>query len=73
MYDDKYEALIIMSKHPDHISPSIPAVFINQNSGLVLKKLMSPGVSVVTITPVRASPSAFQVCQWVSKQRGMHC
>ena len=55
VYDDKYEALIIMSKHVDHPSPGIPAVFINQNSGLILKKLLTPGVSVVTITPVSAS------------------
>ena len=34
---------------------SIPAVFINQNSGLVLKKLVAPGTTIVTITPVRHS------------------
>ena len=54
IYDDKYEALIIMSKPADHDSPDIPAVFISQKSGLVLKRLMTPGVSLVTITPVRA-------------------
>ena len=53
IYDDKYEALIIMSKPADHTSPGIPAVFISQKSGLVLKKLMTPGVSLVMITPVR--------------------
>lgn len=52
IYDDKYEALIIMSKRADHPAPGIPAVFINQNSGLILKKLLTPGVSMVTITPV---------------------
>lgn len=51
IYDDKYEALIIMSKRADHPAPGIPAVFINQNSGLILKKLLTPGVSMVTITP----------------------
>ena len=58
VYDDKYEALIIMSKHPDHGAPGISAVFVNQNSGLILKKLLTPGVSMVTITPVR--PPLFQ-------------
>ena len=53
IYDDKYEALIIMSKPADHISPGIPAAFISQKSGVVLKKLMTPGVSLVMITPVR--------------------
>ena len=55
VYDDKYEALIIMSKPINHPSPGIPAVFISQKSGVVLKRLMTPGVSVVQITPVRAA------------------
>ena len=61
VYDDKYEALIIMSKHVDHPQPGITAVFINQNSGLILKQLLTPGVSVVTITPV-GTPSIAESC-----------
>ena len=52
VYDDKYEALIIMSKPSGHGSPGIPAVFISQKSGLVLKRLMTPGKSTIVITPV---------------------
>ena len=69
IYDDKYEALIIMSKPADHVSPDIPAVFISQKSGLVLKKLMTPGVSVVMITPVR--PCCFM--QMAGRKRRLDC
>ncbi|KAK9810717.1 hypothetical protein WJX73_002159 [Symbiochloris irregularis] len=51
VYDDKPEPLLIMSKHADHASPSIPSVFVTQNAGLVLKSLLVPGTTVVTITP----------------------
>lgn len=52
VYDDVYEALIIMSKPRDHEDPGIPAVFVAQKTGIVMKKLMSPGITVVRITPV---------------------
>ncbi len=52
VYDDVYEALIIMSKPRDHEDPRIPAVFVAQKTGIVMKKLMSPGTTVVRITPV---------------------
>ena len=53
VYDDVYEALIIMSKPRDHQDPGIPAVFVAQKTGIMMKKLMSPGATVVRITPVR--------------------
>lgn len=52
VYDDVYEALIIMSKPRDHEDPGIPAVFVAQKTGIVMKKLMSPGITIVRITPV---------------------
>ena len=53
VYDDVYEALIIMSKPRDHGEPGIPSVFVAQKTGIVMKKLMTPGSTVVRITPVR--------------------
>ena len=53
VYDDVYEALIIMSKPRDHPEPGIPAVFVAQKTGIVMKRLMSPGATIVRITPVR--------------------
>jgi E3 ubiquitin-protein ligase RNF13 len=55
VYDDVYEALIIMSKPRDHSEPGIPAVFVAQKTGIVMKKLMSPGATVARITPVCAA------------------
>ncbi|EIE26579.1 hypothetical protein COCSUDRAFT_39634 [Coccomyxa subellipsoidea C-169] len=52
VYDDVYEALIIMSKPRDHQDPGIPAVFVAQKTGIMMKKLMSPGTTVVRITPI---------------------
>lgn len=59
VYDDVYEALIIMSKPRDHAEPGIPSVFVAQKTGIVMKKLMTPGSTVVRITPVRLLPSLF--------------
>lgn len=55
VYDDTYEPLIIMSKPLSHDSPGIPAVFISQKSGVIMKKLMTPGVTTVRILPVGAT------------------
>ena len=52
VYDDVYEALIIMSKPRDHAEPGIPSVFVAQKTGIVMKKLMTPGATIVRITPV---------------------
>ena len=53
VYDDVYEALIIMSKPRDHAEPGIPSVFVAQKTGIVMRKLMTPGATVVRVTPVR--------------------
>ena len=53
VYDNAYEPLIIMSKPAGHASPGIPAVFISQKSGIIMKKLMTPGVTIAHIMPVR--------------------
>ena len=55
VYDDVYEALIIMSKPRDHAEPGIPSVFVAQKTGIVMRKLMTPGATIVRITPVRPS------------------
>ena len=52
VYDDVYEALIIMSKPRDHVEPGIPSVFVAQKTGIVMKRLMSPGSTIVRIAPV---------------------
>ena len=52
VYDDVYEALIIMSKPRDHAEPGIPSVFVAQKTGIVMKRLMSPGSTIVRIAPV---------------------
>jgi hypothetical protein len=56
VYDDVYEALIIMSKPRDHAEPGIPSVFVAQKTGIVMKKLMTPGATMVRITPVSVTP-----------------
>lgn len=53
VYDDVYEALIIMSKPRDHPDPDIPAVFVSEKAGIIMRKLMTPGVTRVRIVPVR--------------------
>ena len=58
VYDDVYEALIIMSKPRDHAEPGIPSVFVAQKTGIVMRKLMTPGATIVRITPVRPSSSS---------------
>lgn len=62
VYDDVYEALIIMSKPRDHEDPGIPAVFVAQKTGIMVKKLMSPGATIVRITPVRCTPLELYRC-----------
>jgi E3 ubiquitin-protein ligase RNF13 len=52
VYDNAYEPLIIMSKPAGHASPGIPAVFISQKSGIIMKKLMTPGVTIAHIMPI---------------------
>lgn len=53
VYDDVYEALIIMSKPRDHPEPGIPAVFVSEKAGIIMRKLMTPGITRVRIVPVR--------------------
>jgi hypothetical protein len=58
VYDDVYEALIIMSKPRDHPDPGIPAVFVSMKAGIIMRKLMTPGLTRVRIVPVSAGRSA---------------
>ena len=52
VYDDVYEALIIMAKPLGNPDPDIPAVFVSQKSGIVMRKLVSTGLTIAQITPV---------------------
>jgi E3 ubiquitin-protein ligase RNF13 len=52
VHDDTTEALLIMAKPPRHPHPSIPAVFISVESGLLLRKLMNAEKIHVIITPL---------------------
>lgn len=56
VYDDVYEALIIMSKPRDHLEPGIPAVFVSEKAGIIMRKLLTPGQTRVRIVPVRRGP-----------------
>uniref|UniRef100_A0A383VCG0 RING-type E3 ubiquitin transferase n=1 Tax=Tetradesmus obliquus TaxID=3088 RepID=A0A383VCG0_TETOB len=55
VYDDVYEALIIMSKPRDHPDPGIPAVFVSEKAGIIMRRLLTPGQSRVRIVPVSGS------------------
>jgi hypothetical protein len=52
VFDDAYEALIIMSKPPGNPEPRIPSVFVSAKAGLVMRKLLVPGQTRVRLTPV---------------------
>lgn len=54
VYDDAYEALIIMSKPFGNPEPGIPSVFVSAKAGLVMRKLLVPGQTRVRLTPVSA-------------------
>lgn len=51
------EALIIMSKPRDHPEPNIPAVFVSEKAGVIMRRLMTPGLTRVRIVPVSDSSS----------------
>jgi E3 ubiquitin-protein ligase RNF13 len=46
------QALIIMSKPRDHPDPGIPAVFVSEKAGIIMRKLITPGQTRVRIVPV---------------------
>lgn len=47
VFDDAYEALIIMSKPLGNPEPGIPSVFVSAKAGLVMMKLLVPGQMLV--------------------------
>jgi hypothetical protein len=49
------QALIIMSKPRDHPDPGIPAVFVSEKAGIIMRKLITPGQTRVRIVPVSTS------------------
>lgn len=59
VYDDVYEALIIMSKPRGNPDPLIPSVFVSEKAGIIMKKLLTPGQTRVRIMPVRLQHDAF--------------
>ncbi|EFN56592.1 hypothetical protein CHLNCDRAFT_51582 [Chlorella variabilis] len=52
IYDDVFEPLILMAKDPRHPDPFIPSAFVTQKSGILMKRLMVDGSTVVTLTPL---------------------
>ncbi|GBF89625.1 hypothetical protein Rsub_02343 [Raphidocelis subcapitata] len=54
VFDDAFEALIIMSKPPGNPEPGIPGVFVSAKAGLVMRKLLVPGQTRVRLTPFSA-------------------
>lgn len=53
MYDNVDGPLVIMAKPAGHPEPTIPAVFVTKRSGNVMLNLLTPGVTIVVIMPVR--------------------
>lgn len=59
------QALIIMSKPRDHPDPGIPAVFVSEKAGIIMRRLLTPGQSRVRIVPVsepRGSAAHARLC-----------
>lgn len=54
VYDDAAEPLIIMSKPVDAPEPLIPSVFVSKQTGVVIKRMMREGETIVSLTA--ASP-----------------
>ena len=52
VYDNIYEALIIMAKPLGNPDPLIPAVFVSQKTGVVMRKLVTAGATYAEILPV---------------------
>ena len=73
VYDNAYEPLIIMSKPAGHASPGIPAVFISQKSGIIMKKLMTPGVTIAHIMPVRPCCWSGSVVRTLTAEQSTTC
>ncbi len=42
-----------MSKPAGHPDVGIPAVFVSQKAGIIMRRLMTPGESIAVIVPVR--------------------
>uniref|UniRef100_A0A7S1X741 RING-type E3 ubiquitin transferase n=1 Tax=Tetraselmis chuii TaxID=63592 RepID=A0A7S1X741_9CHLO len=54
VYDDTLEALVIMSKPPEAEDPRIPSVFVSKRTGMVIKRMMKEGETIVNITALDA-------------------
>lgn len=52
VYDNIYEALIIMAKPLGNPDPSIPAVFVSQKAGIVMQRMALAGDTYAEILPV---------------------
>ena len=52
VYDNVYEALIIMAKPIGNLDPDIPSVFVSQKAGIVMRKLIATGETFAEILPV---------------------
>ena len=53
MYDNVYEALVIMSKPAGHPDPGIPAVFVSRKSGDYMKSMMAMMMGPVRVRIVQ--------------------
>eukprot|EP00873_Tetraselmis_striata_P010111 jgi/Tetstr1/430375/TSEL_020187.t1 len=54
VYDDAAEPLIIMSKPVDAPEPLIPSVFVSKQTGVVIKRMMREGETIVSLTAMDA-------------------
>ena len=74
VYDDAYEPLVIMNKLANTPEPGIPSVFVSQQTGIVMNRLLKAGVTAAILLPVRhASGTAcvFASLQAVSVRKAL--
>ena len=53
VYDDAYEPLVIMDKLANMPEPGIPAIFVSQQTGVVMNRLLKAGITAAILLPVR--------------------
>ena len=63
------QSLIIMSKPAGRPDVGIPAVFVSQKAGIIMRRLMTPGESIAVIVPVRGTCN---ICSLVGSSPSQH-
>ncbi len=61
VYDDAYEPLVIMDKLANMPEPGIPAIFVSQQTGVVMNRLLKAGTTAAILLPVRLMSSLLRI------------